>query len=67
MELSNENISLLSGHENFTDNGNPIGLSIHDFWRFQYSNIWDMLYKGVKIEIKSTAYYHSWRSDVVQI
>ena len=92
MELSNENISLLSGHENFTDNGSPIGLSISDFWRFQYSNIWDMqeyiaeflvakalglvvpqncngwtlwdiLYNGVKIEIKSTAYYHSWRSD----
>ena len=92
MELSKDKISLLSGHENFTDNGNPIGLSVYDFWRFQYSNLWDMqeyiaeflvakvlelevpqncngwtlwdiLYKGVKIEIKSTAYYHSWRSD----
>ena len=25
--------------------------------------LWDILYNGVKIEIKSTAYYHSWRSD----
>ena len=25
--------------------------------------LWDILYKGYRIEIKSTAYYHSWRND----
>ena len=30
---------LLSGTEPFTQNGEPLGLSIIDFWRFQFSNI----------------------------
>lgn len=42
MELNNESISLFSGLEKFTLNGIPVGLSIKDFWQFQYSNIWDM-------------------------
>lgn len=92
MELSDKSIGLLNGCEMFTSNGTPIGLSVIDFWKFQYSNLWDMqeyiaeflvakalgletpqncngwtlwdiLYKGYKIEIKSTAYYHSWRTD----
>ena len=92
MELNNEEVCLLSGTENFTDKGIPIGLSIKDFWQFQYSNLWDMqeyiaeflvakalglntpqncngwtlwdiLYKNKRVEIKTTAYYHSWRTD----
>ena len=92
MELNNESVHLLNGTENFTDKGTPIGLSIKDFWQFQYSNLWDMQeyiaeflvakalgfntpqncngwtlwdisYKNKRIEIKTTAYYHSWRND----
>ena len=33
---------LLSGSEQFTHNGQPIGYSMEDFWRFQFSNIWEM-------------------------
>jgi len=80
------------GDEPFTLNGEPVGLSMSDFWSFQYSNIWDtqqevaefivakalgqdvpynkngwtlwdMNYRGKKVEIKETAYYHSWRTD----
>lgn len=92
MELNNESICLLSGLEMFTNKGISTGFSIQDFWKFQYSNLWDMqeyiaeflvakalglktpqncngwtlwdiLYRNVKIEIKSTAYYHSWKTD----
>lgn len=34
--------TLLSGNEPFTRNGQPIGYTIEDFWRFQFSNIWEM-------------------------
>ena len=82
----------LIGSEPFTFNGQPTGFSVIDFWRFQFSNIWDMQdqiaefivaraldqiepynkngwtlwdinYKGQRIEVKETAYYHSWRKD----
>ena len=33
---------LLSGSEPFTHDGQPIGYSMEDFWRFQFSNIWEM-------------------------
>lgn len=33
------NNKLLSGIEPFTQNGEPIGLSVVDFWSFQFSNI----------------------------
>ena len=84
--------SCLSGKESFMLDGQPAGFSVIDFWRFQFSNIWDMQdqiaefivaqalgqtepynkngwtlwdinYKGQRIEVKETAYYHSWRSD----
>lgn len=80
------------GSETFILAGQPIGFSVIDFWRFQFSNLWDMQdqiaefivaralgqtepynkngwtlwdinYKGRRIEVKETAYYHSWRSD----
>lgn len=83
---------LLSGNEPFSHNGHPIGYTMEDFWRFQFSNIWemqdqvaefliakalglelpynkngwtlwDMNYQGKRIEIKTSAYYHSWRTD----
>ena len=25
--------------------------------------LWDIMYKGKRIEVKETAYYHSWRTD----
>ena len=83
---------LLTGKEQFTLDGNSIGLSVLDFWAFQHSNIWDvqeeiaefivakalgqdmpynkngwtlwdMNYRGKRIEVKETGYYHSWRTD----
>jgi len=36
------NDQLLSGQEQFTLGGNPIGFSVLDFWAFQHSNIWDV-------------------------
>ncbi len=70
----------------------PVGFSVIDFWRFQFSNVWDIQdqiaefivaqalgqskpfnkngwtlwdinYRGRRIEVKETAYYHSWRTD----
>ena len=88
----NEHDQLLTGEEQFTFNGDSIGFTILDFWRFQHSNIWndqeevaefivaktlgqnaphnkngwtlwDINYKGKRIEVKETGYYHSWRTD----
>lgn len=84
--------SSLKGSESFKLAGQPIGLTVIDFWRFQFSNIWDMQdqiaefiiaqalgqmepynkngwtlwdinYRGRRIEVKETACYHSWHSD----
>ena len=84
--------SCLTGKESFMLDGQPVGFSVIDFWRFQFSNIWDMQdqiaefivaqalgqtepynkngwtlwdinYRGRRIEVKETAYYHSWRKD----
>lgn len=86
------NSQLLSGQEQFTSEGKPIGFTVLDFWAFQYSNIWemqgeiaefivakalgkdvpynkngwtlwDMNYRGKRIEVKETGYYHSWQID----
>ena len=32
----------ISEHTQFSDNGRPIGLSMLDFWKYQYSNIYDL-------------------------
>lgn len=82
----------LNGKESFMLDGQPAGFSVIDFWKFQFSNIWDMQdqiaefivahvlgqtepynkngwtlwdinYRGRRIEVKETAYYHSWRRD----
>ena len=83
---------LFSGDEQFIMDGKPAGFTVKDYWRFQFSNIWDnqeevaeyivakalgiefphnkngwtlwdITYKGKRIEIKKTGYYHSWRTD----
>lgn len=84
--------SSLLGSEIFEFAGQPVGFYVIDFWRFQFSNIWDIQdqiaefivakalgqtepynkngwtlwdinYRGQRIEVKETAYYHSWRND----
>lgn len=90
--MDNPSYNLLSGSESFTISNQPVGFSVIDFWRFQFSNIWDIqdqvaefivaralgqdmphnkngwtlwdiTYCGKRIEVKETAYYHSWRVD----
>jgi hypothetical protein len=85
-------MELFTGKENFLSHGSPTGLTMQDFWQFQYSNVydmqeyiaeflvakalglekpfnrdgwtlWDIDYRGRRIEVKETGYYHSWRKD----
>lgn len=82
----------INEHTPFLKNGEPTGLSILDFWKYQFANIydlqehiaefivgkaleikeptnrngwtlWDIEYKGMRIEVKETGYYHSWQED----
>jgi len=83
---------LLNGDEPFTLNDTPQSFNVRDFWRFEFSNLWDnqgymgefivamalgqkepenccgwtlydMKYKGRRIEVKTTAYYQPFRGD----
>lgn len=92
MEFNRKPIELLNPSKAFTNNGAPLGLTAMDYWRFQFSNIWDLYeevaefivnkalemekpfnkngstlydidYKGKRVEVKATAYYHSWRKE----
>lgn len=92
MQFNRTPVDLLSPSKNFTNNGAPLGFTATDYWRFQFSNIWDLYeevaefivnkalgmekpfnkngstlydidYKGKRIEVKATAYYHSWRKE----
>lgn len=92
MEYDRTPVELQSPDKAFTDGGKPLGLTALDYWRFQFSNFWDMQeeiaeflvakalelelphnkngwtpfdirYKGKRIEIKSSSYFHSWRGD----
>ena len=85
-------VGLLSGEEQFTDNGKPVGFSVRDYWSFQFSNLWDtqeiiaeflvakalglavpdnkngwalwdITYRGNRIEVKETGYFYSWQKD----
>ena len=76
----------------FTSEGRPLGYTALDYWRFQFSNIWDIYeevaeflvskalgievpynkngwtlwdinYKGKRIEVKSSAKYHPWQEE----
>ncbi len=78
--------------EEFTLCGEKLGFNLVDFWRFRYSNIydiqgaiaefivakalgldtasnieywtlWDINYRGMRIEVKETSYYHPWNKD----
>lgn len=79
-------------NEEFTLGGEKLGFNLVDFWRFRYSNIydiqgaiaefivakalgldtasnteywtlWDINYRGMRIEVKETSYYHPWNKD----
>ena len=82
----------LTGDECFTVNGKDTELTILEFWRWHFSEIFDlqskfaeyivgkalglyeaqnvgewtlfdMAYRGKRIEIKETSYYHAWQTD----
>ena len=82
----------MTGLENFEFNGKKLDYNFVDFWRFHYSNIydiqgriaefivakaldihesqndqywtlWDLTYKGLRIEVKETSYYHSFNKE----
>ena len=88
----NKHYPLLTGYEKFTNNGEEVEMNLLDFWRFQYSNVWDLQgdiaefivakslgievphnrngwclydigYKGYRIEVKQTSDWHSWNRD----
>ena len=92
MRFDRTPVDLLNVEKPFTDGGKPIGLTALDYWRFQFSNIWDAQeevaefivakalemdlpfnkngwtpydidYKGKRVEVKATSYFHSWRGD----
>ncbi len=92
MRFDRTPVDLLNAEKPFTDGGKPIGLTALDYWRFQFSNIWDAQeevaefivakalemdlpfnkngwtpydidYKGKRVEVKATSYFHSWRGD----
>jgi len=82
----------MNGNELFEFNDKKLDYSLSDFWRFQYSNIynlhgeiaefivaqalgitkaqnsaywtlWDISYRGIRVEVKATAYYHPWNNE----
>lgn len=85
-------MSQLTGDEEFTFDNKELGFNMLDFWKFHFSNIYnmqskiaefivskalglneaqncdywtlfDMLYKGFRIEVKETSYYHPWNEN----
>lgn len=89
-EHSKDKPELLSGNEKFLLNGSDLGLSVIDYWQFQFSNLidnlgyvaeflvakalakdepencngwtlFDTMYRGKRIEVKSTSYWQSWK------
>ena len=88
-------MAIINENTPFVTDGQPLGLSMLDFWKYQYSNIydmqeyiaeflvgkalgldepynrdgwtlWDIDYRGQRIEIKETSYYHSWQEKIAQ-
>lgn len=82
----------LIGNEPFTLNGQETDLTMLEYWRWHYSEIFDlqdtiaeyivgkalgfneaqnvghwtlfdMLYRGCRIEVKETSYYHAWQKE----
>ena len=91
-EHTTEKLELLNGDERFTLNGIDLGLTIKEFWQFQFSNLidnlggvaeflvakalakdnpdncngftlYDVLYRGKRIEVKSTSYWQPWKKS----
>ena len=92
MKFNRTPIPLPNANKPFTNGGKPIGYTALDYWRFQFSNIWDVqeevaefivamalrmelpynkngwtpcdiIFNGKRVEIKASAYFHSWRGD----
>ena len=73
---------LLTGDERFTNNGEEVELKLLDFWRFQYSNVWDLqgyiaefiVAKSLEIKVPRNRngwslydiYYNGYRIEVKQ-
>lgn len=82
----------MTGKEKFEFDGKELDYDFIDFWKFHYSNIydiqgriaefivakaldihesqndqywtlWDLTYKGLRIEVKETSYYHSFNKE----
>ena len=82
----------MTGKEKFEFDGKELDYDFIDFWRFHYSNIydiqgriaefivakaldihesqndqywtlWDLTYRGLRIEVKETSYYHSFNQE----
>ena len=82
----------MNGKEKFTFENQELGFEMYDFWKFHFSNIydlqdkiaefivskalgvdiaqnneywtlWDVSYRGKRIEVKETSYYHSFNKD----
>lgn len=41
-ERNHKSLGFLSGKETFNVDSKSTGFTVHDFWRFQFSNLWDM-------------------------
>ena len=92
MKFTRRPIALQDPRKKFTDGERPLRFTALDYWRFQFSNFWDMYeeiaefivakalgkrkpsnkngwtpydikYRNKRVEVKATAYYHSWRGD----
>lgn len=82
----------MTGDERFSYNGEKTDMTMLEFWRWHFSEIfdlqskiseyivgkalglkeaenvgvwtlYDMMYRGKRIEVKETSYYHAWQSD----
>ena len=90
--LEKKSVFGLKGNEEFTYYDQKTEMNISDFWRWHYSDVYDLqdkiaeyvvakalgcsepynvgtwtlfdiLYRGYRIEVKETSYYHSWQTD----
>ena len=50
----------LQGIEPLTIGTTPTAGTIHDYWRWAYSDLIDNAYRGKGIEVKSCAYHQAW-------
>ena len=91
-DIKKQSDKQLVGDECFTLNGEATQMTMLDFWRWHFSEIYDMqskmaeyivakalglkeaqnvgdwtlydiLYRGKRIEIKETSFYHAWQTD----